>query len=377
MSNDYETHCFCWTGTAWYPRINYQLALSLVWLIVALLQITLAFTRNIYSLIFTIVVLGVAVGTVEAGSNVYISTLWGREGLPFRQALMLCRGAGSAIAPLIIRPFLMRQESQNETNAEYYPDRVRLVWPFSIFGTLYLVAACLTFCVWRMHPDTPDHPSRVTEIPDTMRRPSMESNCHDKAWPKTNFHFWKKIMIALCIIFLFTDCAIDVTVRSFIATYAKSSSMSLPQATGADLTTCFFAAATAFRFMGIFYILWIGIEVNFLLSMLLLTAANAILLPFADSNEPLLWMGVAMIGTSTANNIPCIYSYMEEFFPITSQIVSITSVTSSLSYILFPLLFSYYIQSFPISLFWCSALCTACMGITLPAIVMVARKRLR
>jgi MFS family permease len=328
------------------------------------MQLMVPFTQSLWQLLTVYFAMGLLIGTYDTATQTFLSTLWGAEGLPFRQSVMLVRGAGSALGPLIVQPFLMR----NSPAGDKSQDQVSLVWPFSIFAILCLASALLSLAVWHIMPETVDHPSRVTV---KSSNDGNEASSHRQ----TN-KLWMHVMTCLCILFIFFDTAIDVSLRSFIAPFITYSKLNLGQDTGAALTTGFFAAATVTRFAGLFYIQWIGIEINYLISMMLLMVANAILLIYCESSAILLWIGVCMAGISTASNIPCMYGYMEKHFAITHITASVVGVFYQLSYIVFPLIVSHFMQIFPASLFWTVLVCSCCLCLLLPAIVLIAKNRL-
>ena len=358
-------------------------------LLMGIVHLMIPFISSLWGLAVVFFLLGFGGGAFETGSMTMISTLWGTESLPFRQATFLVAGFGIAVGPLIVQPFLMHEDVQstnssivNQTDVTYHPEKVNLFWPFAVISFVYAFAAIMLFFMWKLFPETTDHPSRVKEAEkndptrkrDSDPSPPFLPHPSSEVAPATRMAaLWKVCIVTLAAAFVCMTYCIDTCLGSFIATFATKSSLQLAPEAGAQLTSLYSAAATATRVAGLLYINWIGMEINFLISVCLVIASNAVLLVFCNSSETMLFVGIAMMGISTANNNPCTYGYLETLFPITSTIASVIGVTSTLAYFVPTLIVPHYIVTNPVFLFWFVLICSSCLLISLLSLLAMAR----
>jgi FHS family Na+ dependent glucose MFS transporter 1 len=349
-----------------YSRINFQQAISIAFLLSACLTVSVAYLRKLWLLFLIFVLNGACLGFFEAGSNVYLLQLWGKETAPFMQAIHFMFGSGALIAPLVAKPFLIERnltememyENPNVTRV-YHPDQTKLIAPYGFIAAFLVVNALFNLIVYRIYPVTEEHPSRkARQQPETGHQLDSINGNHsgdkktnnnhpeEKLYNK-NYKRWKILTIALVLLFMHTYLGLEISFGSFLMTFAVKSDLALTKATGANITTLFWSTFTLIRVITIFVIEWAGNAVIILISMTIALGANIILFPYANTDETMLWAGVAMIGIGMSSVWACIFGYLEEFFPVTSVIGSLMIVSAVLGEFVFPVIISAFIKEYP------------------------------
>lgn len=155
-----------------------------------------------------------------------------------------------------------------------------------------------------------------------------------------------------------TYLGLEISFGSFLMTFAVNSSLKLSKATGAHLTTLFWSTFTFIRVITILVINRVGITAVLFTSLTVTLLANAILLPYGDTSELMLWIGVGMIGIGMSSVWACIFGFLEQFFPVTSVIGSLMIVAGVLGEFVFPVLISYFVKDYPKILLWVVLFCS-------------------
>jgi hypothetical protein len=339
-------------------------------------------------------------GAMESGANMMLLHTWGKEISPFMQGLTFAFGVGGLASPLIARPFLIeadvehlpdfeghlfdnRSLSFNTSDAPSYtvlsisPDDLLLVYPYTIIAGVLAVSAAWMFvilCFWR---HTEEHPSRKQQIREMSssgvpegsddRDNNLNDNLsRDKGLPDLcitssslqrnqqpkNFKSKKLIAVILTMVLSHVYYGLELAMGSFLVPFSVESDLKLSKAEGTKLTSLFWATFTFWRLTAIFYIEYIGNEMNIWLSLITILIGNVLLIPFGNTNELCLWIGVAIIGLGTSSMWSCMFGYLESYFPVTSKIASALIVSALIGEFIFPLLISYFIASDPMVFMW-------------------------
>ena len=356
----------CETAGCLYPKVNFQLTSACLWTYMALLKFVVPFLPSLPWLLTQSALFGIGLGAFETGLNAFVSILWGQENMPFRQIILMILGCGTIVSPLVLEPFLMTKEDarMNETIL-YHPDQVKLIYPFSILSAIFASTAIFTFCVWFYFPETTNHPSRIVCDPESQKGA--------KDWKDS---WWSIAVVVLVIFFVFLDMGVEGPMNSMIASFAIHSKIGLSPQSAARLTSLLFTCTTLTRAASVLYVPLISVDGNWVLNCILMLSASNILLFFGNQSEQLLWLGVGLMGMSTATNVPCIYGYMEQYFPVSSMISSMFCIANGVSFMLFPYIVSNFIVDQPHFFLYSNSLVSTCLAVTLITVVILCRFKL-
>lgn len=368
-----------------YSRVNFLLATSIAFTFSTCLTLSIGYLSRLWVLLTIFVLNGMCLGFFEAGSNVFILHLWGKETAVFMQALHFMFGSGSLIAPLIAEPFLVkRNETLIKEGIAVYDQATKLFYPYSVIAVLLAINAVVMFVVYRLFPETEEHHSRK------RRREEEESNKRQQEQQQVtqlqvqedekrvkSYKRWKVFVLVLTLFFMHIYLGLEISFGSFLMTFAVNSSLKLSKATGAHLTTLFWSTFTFIRVLTILVIGWAGNRGVILTSLTLVLSANALLTPFGDSNQLLLWLGVGMIGIGMSSVWACIFGYLEEFFPVTSVIGSLMIVSAVLGEFVFPVIISSFVKDFPQILLWVVLFCSVSIALLFSVICLVCEYKLK
>lgn len=370
-----------------YSRINLQLAQCLCILWSAAFTFLTPHITTVPILLSAFVLNQMGLGALDSGTNMFLLHLWGKETAPFMQAVQLMFGAGALVAPLIAVPFLYENESRvtlsNNTDdimfEVFHEDKIDLLWPYSINGSILLLGAIFAFAVWRAFPHTLPHPSRQSDLAvspalndaaaDPTSAPSHENDLRYKSW--------KLLLLILSFLFAHINLGLMIAFGSFLTTFAVQSDLHLSKGDGAHLTTVFWSTFTIFRILTIFSIDYVGHEVSIFASLAVILVANILLVPFGDSSLPILWTGVALVGVGMSSIWACLFGFLEQQFPVTPLISAFMIVFAVLGEFVFPALISSFIEAYARILLWVTLFCSVSNCILFIAMSLIARHKLR
>lgn len=409
-----------------YSRVNILLSTSITFAFSAVLTAAVPHVTVLWPLLLIFVLNGTCLGFFEAACNVTMLYLWGREAMPFMQALNFMYGSGAMIAPLIAEPFLIvRNESEDSETRNtsipdiFHPEEVMLVYPYSIAAVILVLCAVTNFILWIMFPDTTEHPSRTplasknsnnnndkdndrisikelaldvsnlmhgTEIIISIRQasclnlPGQVENHADNGQGSRrseNYFRWKCAVLALVFLFMHIYLGLEVSFGSYLPAFVVQSDMRLTKATGAHMTTLFWGMFTFVKVTTIFYIKWIGNQANLLMSLLVMVTASGILKVYGNESETMMWVGVGLIGAGLSSVWGCMFGYLEDLFPVSSLIASLMVVSAMLGEFVFPVIISSFIQTYPQILLWVVLLCSSSMTILFMLIMLICNTKIK
>lgn len=385
-----------------YTKVNFQVATCICMLAVAVFYFAIAYISDVTVLLVAFLVSQTAFGAYEAGSNMFILHLWGKETTPFMQSLHFAYGVGALFAPMIASPFLVEKddmESMNPSNTTseevFHPEMTMLVWPYSIVGAFLLLSSIFAGVVWRISPETTAHPSRVTARPDVTAHdnPAFEMNedGDGKTGKRENplqdvgidrrstqkYRISKLVVILLVLVFMHIYLGLEISFGFFLTSFAVKSDLKLSKATGAQLTTTFWSTFTLFRILTVFYIEYLGQVGVITGSLVVILVANGFLVPFGNTNLPLLWTGVGLIGVGISSVWACVFGYLEEHFPVTPMMSALMVVSAVLGEFVFPVIISAFIDDYPQVLMWVTLFCSTSIAFIFAFIALLCSKVLK
>lgn len=184
-------------------------------------------------------------------------------------------------------------------------------------------------------------------LTSSFRDDTQESPQECELKKRRDFYFWKGFVIVLTVMFMHIYYGLEITFGSFLTTFAHESGLQLSKADGAHMTSLFWGTFTVLRLFTVFYIEYVGAEMNILLSLVVVLIANVLLVPFGNSNELCLWIGVGVIGLGTSSIWASLFGYLEEYFTVTSRIAAGMIVSAIVGEFVFPLIISNFVQDYP------------------------------
>ena len=327
---------------------------------------------------FLFVLNGASLGFIEAGSNVYILHLWGKEVSPFMQSLHFMFGFGGLIAPAIARPFLIpRPENETESsNHEFHPEDVRLTVPYFVIAGYLLINSIGMFGLWRYEPNIPPHPSAEQNQEASLRAGQSRSVQSAKS-----YLMWKNIVIVLTLFFMHIYLGLEIGFGSFLVAFVANPKSKLkleqPKQTGALMTTLYWLTFTVSRIVTIVTVDKLGNAKIIFGCLAIILASNGILFPFGDTNETCLWVGVAIIGIGMSSVWGCVFGMLFQYFHVTSMIGSLIVVCAVLGEFTFPVLISNYIDNEPRILLWIVLGCSVVSSILFIFMFLICHYKLR
>ena len=383
----------------------------------AIFTLSIPHIQVTWLLLMIFVVDQIALGAYEVGSNMFILHLWGTEATPFMQCLQSMFGFGALIAPVIVMPFLVETEelegSSNMTSDSmpqvFHPHDIHLVWPYTIVSLFLIFNSVYMFVMWRLSPDTKEHPSRkemiVNDCPRTMTMdheangeeeedehekddedplmPSLDlgssssKDDHETSNHESKEHkFWKLVTIVLTLFFMHIYLGLEITFGSYLTAFAVKSRLHLSKAYGAILTTVYWTSFTLFRLLTILYVDYTGLELNIMGSIVVVLLSNAFLLPHGDRDLSMLWTGVVLIGVGTSSIFGCMFGFLEEHFPVTSMISALMIMAAVLGEFVFPFIISSLIDQYPRVFLWVTLSCSVGIFVLFSLISYICRFKL-
>lgn len=384
-----------------YPRLNFLLASGIVSIYSGLTTLAVPFCPSINSLLLTFGLYGIGFGFYDTGCNVYLLQLWGENASPFLQGLQLMYGVGSLVAPLIAEPFLLNgldQELEGDgdggrdlshpcvVSALNYSEpghqndgsyllaptvssrpETRLFFPYAILSALIFFNAVLFFVVWVACPADQRCTAGDTGPEESERRLSSRSLRLQR--------LCSAVIVILVLVFLHIYLGIEVSVGSFLLTYAVHSEMRLSKSEGAFLTTLFWMTFTFTKLAVALIVQKVGNERLIWGSLVLVLCSNGLLVLSSSKLE--LIVGVAFLGIGISGMFGCMFGYLQQHVRVTSAIASAIVVAATLGEFSFPFLISYFMDSEPDVLLWVSTAAGVSMTLLFVAITLTCRLKQR
>ncbi|KAI1309029.1 Major facilitator superfamily domain-containing protein 4A [Halotydeus destructor] len=292
---------------------------------------------------------GIASGMMDSAGNVFCLELWGKENQPFMQALHFMFGIGGLISPLIVSQYLVPLVSMSrlnsselmepniimlEGNVTCNADNLNLGPPYQMISGYCFLASLLALYLFVFHRHTSPHPSRLEKKEDGATSTTVD--------PKVRALVW--VLTALfCHIYL----GLEIAMGSLLTTFAVKSDLHLTKVTGAYMTSVYWSTFTFFRIAAVAYIGYVGPYYNIIFELGLVILSNLFLVPFGNSVEWCLWVGVALLGLGVSSIWASVFGFVENYFPVTSKMASTFTVSACLGEFVFPFLMGYFAEHSP------------------------------
>ncbi|KAI1286378.1 Major facilitator superfamily domain-containing protein 4B [Halotydeus destructor] len=334
--------------------------------------ILIPWTNSLVTMLAVTFIGHIGCGMMDNTANVLILYMWGQDSQPYMQALHFCFGLGSLIMPLVVSPFLSGGEvpieglesNVTEIGTECVPENLRIHIPFAMLGSCCLLMSAVFVYLSINHRQTDEHPSRLSKAED-----SVTGLKKDLIWTK-------RIAILLAGLFLFTLLGFEVGMGSFITSFAVMSNHHLTKQVGAYMTSLYFFTYTFFRLFAIGFVKKISIYLNITVELSILVIANIFLVPFGNSVEWCLWVGVALAGMGISTVWAATFSLLESCFPVTSGVASLLSVCACAGEWVYPVIMGYAIQYTPQLFLYVILICTVLCCSLFAILTFVCKTRL-
>lgn len=358
-----------------YNRVNFLISTSVCSLIASLCTLAVGHLSSISLMLAAFSLNGVTLGIIEGGSTVFVFQMWGTTAMPFIQAAYFMFGIGALAAPLISQPFLITLPADlpgvdlDIENDDRRGVHFNLIVPYAALAGLMFFNSVAMMFLWFFYPSTPEHSSRLT-----VSEPPADGAVilvHKKV--RTT---WKVIVITLHLIVIHLYFGVYVGLASFLVPFVVNSDLRLTKATGARMTTMYWSAFTFTKLIAMCFGQRIGHRNIVLAGISIMMTGSWILVHFAESNETMVWVGVALIGSGLSSIYACLLRYLESFFPVTSSIGSLTSVAGVMGEFTFPALISLFIEDDPVVVVWVVAVSSCLMLFFFPLIMLLCNTRL-
>ena len=208
----------------------------------------------------------------------------------------------------------------------YSPDDIRIQWAYLIIAVFMVLTAGVFLFLFACHADNPPHPSR-TNI-----------DVNGQTQTTTNLLTLRVILI-LVTLFLNVYYGLEIAMASFLTTYAVKSDLKLTKDTGALMTSTYWGTFTFFRLTTMFYIDFIGAQMNLALELGLIVIANIFLIPFGNMFEWALWAGSAIIGLGMSSIWASMYAYVEtSLCPVSDRMAATFTLAACIGEFIWPFL---------------------------------------
>ncbi|RWR98874.1 Sodium-dependent glucose transporter 1-like protein, partial [Dinothrombium tinctorium] len=238
---------------------------------------------------------------------------------PFIQALNFAFGFGALAGPLIAEPFL-----ELFTSLEY---------PYGITGILSLAIVILFGVVYLVRRSNDAHPSR-----------KEAEKANEKSPVSSTKHY---LTIFVTCTFIFFYIGLELSFGTMLTTYVVNSDLKLNKSTASYMTSLYWGTFTFFRCFTIFVVDYLGSQNLLISNLILIMASNFVLLPFGNTYEWALWLGIVLMGFGTSPIFGAIFGFLQEFIFISSKTSSLIFVSGCTGQLIIPYLIGNFVDKNP------------------------------
>ena len=257
---------------------------------------------TLWLLIITVLVLGMAEGTLHVGGNTLVVWVHGSKVGPFMNGLHFFFGVGALLSPLIVAHLLLITGD--------------ITWSFWALALLVVPSI-----IWLTRQPSPAFPTTSTNGPGSRAN---------------------RFLIALFAFFLFLYVGIESSYSGWIFTYTLTTGLGA-ETTAAFMTSAFWGSLTLARLLAI------PLAVRFrprdiLLSELMGALLSAGVIVIWPGSMAALWLGTLGMGLSLGSVFPTTMSLIERRMTMTGKITSWLLVGASLGGMSFPWLVGQFFE---------------------------------
>ncbi|KAI1281213.1 hypothetical protein HDE_13305 [Halotydeus destructor] len=295
--------------------------------------------------------------------------MWGKEGQPYLQTLHFSYGFGALLAPLLASPFLsvggatIEGSAGNVTSQQAshcVAKNLSIYIPYTLMGVFCLCMALVFAYLSFFHAQTDEHSSRLKKMDDSEGVAKQ-------------LIFARRAVVLVAGLFVFSLLGFEIGMGTFITSFAVMSDHHLTTQVGAYMTSIYWATFTFFRLFAIAYIKRISIYLNITMELCILLMANIFLVPFGNSVEWCLWVGIALTGVGMSTMWASILGLIESHFPLTSGATSFLAICACFGEWFYPIFMGYAFETSPQLYLWTIFVCTVTCCIIFAILCLVLR----
>ncbi|KAI1286422.1 Major facilitator superfamily domain-containing protein 4A [Halotydeus destructor] len=346
----------CLSAGFLYDRFNPLSTLAIAFTVMGICTILTPLASSLLSLSVLAFICAACIGLIDPCCNVFLLYIWGKASQKYLLTIHFCFGVGGLAAPLLASPFLSAGDIQLEgagsnvtsaTSNHCNSGQSLIHIPYAILGAVCLVSAAMFLYLMCFHRDTEEHSSRLVEDND-----DTDTNI------RRNSKWREPIVVLVAGLFMFALISLETGMNSFIPSFAVLSAHHMTQQMGAYLLSLYWFSYTIFRLFAIPLANKISVRVNIIMELGILVVANIFLVPFGNSVEWCLWVGVALIGSGISTMFASVFVLVESYFKVTGRIGSFLSVAAYSGSWIFPAIMGNAIESDPQMFLWATLACT-------------------
>lgn len=311
-------------------------------------------------------VLGTSVGFYDSTQMVWIIEIWQEASGPFIQTQHFCYALGTIISPLVVAPFLNRNEKSiknyNTTIASPLSvtpsathDGSSLYIPFTMLGAFISLAFIFqiflfTFYRYRTPPMyANENFKQIDDANNTMlemerSRPEIVSNNQQENHEAMGISVRKVKLVAVTMIFIGAYLAMEVSTMQFIPIFGQYSNLQLTESASAYRLSALTGMFAIGRAIGIIIIFKMRPELIICINLTFIAIANFILLMWAGGNSTMFWIASILLGIGESTTFPSFCAFMEKYLVFTSVIASLVVVVATVVGAVYPLIIGSIIE---------------------------------
>ncbi|KAI1296805.1 Major facilitator superfamily domain-containing protein 4B [Halotydeus destructor] len=373
-----------------FEKVNILLTMAIALLATAILSFTASLMTNITWLIFLNFMSYVSLGAIETGGIMFTIHMWGKICTPFLNGLYSLFGLGSFLAPLVTVPFLLpiqddgqitpdaKKEEERRILSRYDPvgwiwliatrrlenllqhglqaKDVKIYYVYAMMSTLSVMSAIVFVHFFVHHAETTGHPSRE-ELSLTPGQP-MSS---------------RRLLAAITVtnLAVMSYAGLDIVFGEMSASYAVKGEFQLSTSMGARIGATYWLTFTLGRILAVFYDGVVGRLKMMAICLSLTLLANDILVPYGDTYEACLIVGVATGGLGLAALYATIIGYLEDQFSLTNAMTASIGIANAMGQVVLSVVVGKYLEDDPEVFLYSILVCTSLLCFTLILIAVI------
>jgi len=294
----------------------------------------LPFGNNLLTMQVLSFTFGFANGGIHSSSNVLLLEIWkDHNSSPYMYAMHFFYGAGALVAPVLSRPFLRSEDTLN-VSGEFWT--IKTLYPIVAVSMLCTVPGYIVYFISELRKEKTEKEIKEKDV--EIEEKSVNQDLKGVS---------KTILVILMAGFYFSFAGIEVSFKTFTATYAVTSTHSLTRHSATDLQAIFYSTFATFRALIIplsavlspTLILWCSLSSLFF--------ATTLLSLWADTSLVMLQLGVALVGAGVASAFASGMLWIKNHVKVTNKVGSVFTFTCSIASQTYTILIGSYIEEHP------------------------------
>lgn len=328
-------------------KINRQIVVIVALVISGFAILAVPFVRNLYLYLVSEITYGFFTAIIDVASNAWILEIWNKGSNPYMQGLHFCYSIGMTIAPLMTAPFLSTHphieaadiDTRNEGENQTIIKESRIQIPYSIGAALLFASAIALLFLYTKIPY--QDPKRAPEATCNNNKGSQELNLIQEKADK-NYSY---AVIALISLLLCFYSGVGLTTITFFPKFLVSTKLKISKSQAAIMSSVLAGAYALARGLSIFLATTLKPKAMIYGPLVVISIGNLLLLFFANSSQPVLWVATVLLGVGHSCVIPSIYSMCEEKISVSNIACSCFVLSLSISPMITPAILNAFIDT--------------------------------